>query len=75
MSAEFIFRRRPSASPSRKTRGDFRAADLLHCAEPPRTPAEWERTPRGGDAEPPVFFSKPADAVVESGATIPPTLT
>jgi fumarylpyruvate hydrolase len=31
---------------------------------------------RGGGREPPVFFAKPADAVVDSGATIPyPTLT
>ncbi len=41
-----------------------------HAREMGKEPA------KGGGGEPPVFFSKPADAVVESGATIPyPSLT
>jgi fumarylpyruvate hydrolase len=31
-------------------------------------PARWARTP---DREPPFFFTKPADAVVDTGATVP----
>ena len=79
MSAEFIFP--PPPFPSVAIAQDARRFPVrrifcialnyaAHAREMGKDPA------KGGDAEPPVFFSKPADAVVESGATIPyPTLT
>ncbi|CCJ07866.1 fumarylacetoacetate hydrolase family protein [Methylocystis sp. SC2] len=79
MSAEFIFP--PPPFPSVAIAQDARRFPVrrifcialnyaAHAREMGKDPAE------GADAEPPAFFSKPADAVVESGATIPyPTLT
>ena len=79
MSAEFIFP--PSPFPSVAIAQDARRFPVrrifcialnyaAHAREMGKDPA------KSGAAEPPVFFSKPADAVVESGATIPyPTLT
>jgi fumarylpyruvate hydrolase len=79
MSAEFIFP--PPPCPSVAIAGDARRFPVrrifcialnyaAHAREMVKEPAKGE----GG--EPPVFFAKPADAVVESGATIPyPTLT
>lgn len=78
MSAEFIFP--PPPFPSVAIAQDARRFPVrrifcialnyaAHAREMGKNPA------KGGDA-PPVFFSKPADAVLESGATIPyPTLT
>ena len=79
MSAEFIFP--PPPFPSVAIAQDARRFPVrrifcialnyaAHAREMGKDPA------KGGDAGPPVFFSKPADAVVASGATIPyPTLT
>jgi fumarylpyruvate hydrolase len=77
MSAEFIFP--PPPCPSVAIANDSRRFPVrrifcialnyaAHAREMGKEPAQ------GG--EPPAFFAKPADAVVESGATIPyPTLT
>jgi fumarylpyruvate hydrolase len=77
MSADFIFA--PPPSPSVAVAQDVRRFPVrrifcialnyaAHAREMGKEPA------KGG--EPPVFFAKPADAVVESGATIPyPSLT
>jgi fumarylpyruvate hydrolase len=78
MSVEFIFP--PPPSPSVAIAEDARRFPVrrifciaLNYAAHAR---EMGKEPATGDAEPPVFFSKPADAVVESGAAIPyPTLT
>ena len=79
MSAEFIFP--PPPCPSVAIAQNARRFPVrrifcialnyaAHAREMGKDPA------KGGDGGPPVFFSKPADAVVESGATIPyPTLT
>lgn len=77
MSAEFIFP--PPPCPSVAIARDARRFPVrrifcialnyaAHAREMGKEPAKGE--------EPPVFFAKPADAVVESGATIPyPSLT
>ncbi len=79
MSAEFIFP--PPPCPSVAIAQDARRFPVrrifcialnyaAHAREMGKEPAN------GGSGEPLVFFSKPADALVESGATIPyPTLT
>ncbi len=79
MSAAFIFP--PPLSPSVAIAHDARRFPVrrifcialnyaAHAREMGKEPA------KGGGGEPPVFFAKPADAVVESGATIPyPSLT
>ncbi|MBI1980991.1 MAG: fumarylacetoacetate hydrolase family protein [Methylocystis sp.] len=79
MSAEFIFP--PPPCPSVAVAQDARRFPVrrifcialnyaAHAREMGKEPA------KDAGAEPPVFFAKPADAVVESGATIPyPTLT
>ena len=79
MSADFIFP--PPPCPSVAIAQDARRFPVrrifcialnyaAHAREMGKEPA------KGGGGEPPVFFSKPADALVESSATIPyPTLT
>ncbi|MFO1125818.1 MAG: fumarylacetoacetate hydrolase family protein [Methylocystis sp.] len=79
MSADFIFP--PPSCPSVAIARDTRRFPVrrifcialnyaAHAREMGKEPV------KDSNAEPPVFFAKPADAVVESGATIPyPTLT
>jgi fumarylpyruvate hydrolase len=79
MSVDFIFP--PPPCPSVAIAQDARRFPVrrifcialnyaAHAREMGKEPA------KGGELEPPVFFAKPADAIVESGAIIPyPTLT